>query len=378
MAKCVLLSTFPLPYHLIGSWTNSYDYLLSQSSQVDYLISPQPAGHHNEYKHIKYIYLKFGNRRGWTKYFYKYRYINYLKIVDSILIKEDKLILKVIDNVRLLKDLHGFLLNKGLRNRCRIVFSQHGYSYFFSSKEGVQFYEMADHLILLTKQSYELEVGRYSYITSKISILPNGVNSQKFYKLSKEEKNIKKEQLGYKGKKICLWLSKERPKKGLHILLEAWHKSKLRNLNDFVLIIIGTSNNEILGNIHYKGKIPNDQLPEWYQISDFYMFTSLVHEGFSLSLTEALKSGCTVIASELEPLPEILMHGEYGHLIPKPHNPDSWNDVLDLLADNKLPQIEFSRDELDKLYDLENWRIKMNELIREEKQLFDRKSSFIK
>ncbi len=358
-----------MPFHLIGSWTTRYDDLLSHSNEIDFIICPPIDKKLKQHTNIQYIIIRSQSWRRIRNHFGQFKYIGYLKNVKWILEENSNAIIKILDNIRLLKDLHTYLTKKRLRHKCRIIFSIHGYSYFFNHEKGLEFYKMADHVIFLTRQSYEFEINRYSYITPKITILPNGVNSAKFFKISTQEKGKKKELLGYKNKTVCLWLSQERPKKGLHILLEAWNKSSLKEAENFVLLVIGTSRILRQGNIHFLGRIPNDELPQWYQISDYYFFTTLVHEGHSISLTEALKCGCTIFASNIDPIHELLCNGTLGHLIDKPHSPESWRNILDKINDGSQLKFDFDKEVLDACYDLVEWRIKMNNLIREEKEL---------
>ncbi|PNW26189.1 hypothetical protein BKP44_17840 [Formosa algae] len=58
------------------------------------------------------------------------------------------------------------------------------------------------------------------------------------------------------------------------------------------------------------------------------MFPTLFHEGHPLALTEALKSGCYCLVSDIEPLPEIMKYGEYGVMVDFPNNPSSWLKVM--------------------------------------------------
>ncbi len=94
--------------------------------------------------------------------------------------------------------------------------------------------------------------------------------------------------------------------------------------NNLYVIVIGTSHKYRDACCWYVGKVPNSELPKLLQLSDFYLFTSLCHEGFGLSLLEALKCGNICIASRLGGIPEVLRFGQLGILIDKPHIPSEW------------------------------------------------------
>lgn len=370
MKKCVLLSTLPLPYNDIGSWTILYDFLLNSKNEVDIIICPPLNKSIPEYKNSSYYYSKIRHLNRISKYFRRYKYLDYLVTIKKIIKQDGPIVVKVIDNTRLLEELHKYMIKGGIRDKCRIVYSMHGFSYFFSSQKGEEFYEMIDHVIFLTHSSYEFEVNRYSFITPKVSVLHDGVDSSKFYKLSAREKEEAKQNFGYENKKVFIWVSQERPKKGLHILLEAWNNSVAKKRDDVVLIVIGTSKISTEGNIQYLGKIPNAQLPVWYNISDYYFFTSLVHEGFGLSLIEAVKCGCTAMASDILPMREVLDNGRLGFLVSSPHNPESWTCIINQILSGSFQSIDLSREELDSLYDIKSWCRSMNTIIQNEKKSF--------
>ena len=291
--KAVLISSIPLPYYKIGSWTIRYTELItSKQNPFEYVICPKNNGKIND-SNLKYLFAKRYKKELFFKLFYKYSYYFFLKQLKRLLKKEEQLVIYIIDNVKLLHDVHDYLVNKKVRNKCKIIFNSCGYSYFFNAAEGIKFYDKIDHIIYSTYQAYQFELNRFSYIASKVSIIPNGIDSSKFYKISKEKITVVKKQLGYENKEIVLWVSQERPKKGLLIFLEAWKKSKLYSNQNYVLLIIGTSQNQKENNIHFLGKTDNNNLPKYYQSADYYFFTTLVHEGFGLSLGEALKCGAT-------------------------------------------------------------------------------------
>jgi len=346
-----------------------YDFWLNTGGQIDYIVCPELDHGQKKYDETNYRFVKILNYNRIVRHFIK-PYSKFLHVIKKIVESEGHVIIKIIDNIKLLEEAHKFLLKNNLRAECRIIYCMHGFSYFFSSQKGAEFYEMIDHVIFLTHSSYEFEVNRYSFITPKVSVLHDGVDSSKFFKLSVREKEEAKQNLGYENKKVFIWVSQERPKKGLHILLEAWNNSDAKDRDDVVLIIIGTSKISTEGNIQYLGKIPNAQLPVWYNISDYYLFTSLVHEGFGLSLIEAVKCGCTALASDIIPMREVLDNGRLGFLVSSPHSPESWTSVINQILSGSFRAIDLNREELDSMYDIKNWCRSMNTIIENEKRSF--------
>lgn len=116
--------------------------------------------------------------------------------------------------------------------------------------------------------------------------------------------------------------------------------------------------------------MPNAELPKYYQISDFYLFSTLCKEGFGIVLAEALKCGCYCIASNQGGVPEVLDHGNYGKIIENPNFIDEWVEVIkesmmELEQNNGVNP--FYREDYDKLYDLDDWCDKMNAKIEDAK-----------
>ena len=189
--KAVLLSSIPLPYHKIGSWSKRYSELLSsKENPFDYVICPKLDDKLSESGFVKYLYAKRYKPEKLFKVYYRFYYYFFLKQLLSIIKKEKQLVIQIVDNVKLLNEVHDFLTDKKIRNKCVIIFNSCGYSYYFNPSEGIKFYDKIDHMIYSTNEAYQFEMNRYSYITSKVSIIPNGIDSIGFHKLTNVEKII--------------------------------------------------------------------------------------------------------------------------------------------------------------------------------------------
>ena len=153
--------------------------------------------------------------------------------------------------------------------------------------------------------------------------------------------------------KYFLWISQDRPKKGLNIILKTWSKL-LEKYHDIELLIIGTEK-EIKGdNITWLNRKPNKELCRYYQATDYYLFSTLWHEGLPLSLIEALKSGAKCIASDIDPIKEVLHNGNLGLLVDKPNIVNSWVNAVTEVMDGNY---DFNKEDVDlnSIYDSNQW-----------------------
>jgi glycosyltransferase involved in cell wall biosynthesis len=95
-------------------------------------------------------------------------------------------------------------------------------------------------------------------------------------------------------------------------------------------------------------------LAKYYQATDYYLFSTLCHEGHPLSLTEALKCGSKCLASNIDPISEVLHKGNLGLLVDYPNYVDSWVNSINYALNN---DVDFNKENLDllKLYDFNQW-----------------------
>lgn len=360
MAQVILISQFPLPYSKIGSWTTMYYNYLGSNHQIDYIICRKPEG---VFDTVKYQFVSENLVDKIKRKFLKKPYLEYLKALGLVLKPNNKYIIQIVDNFGIVKPLQDFLIQNDLRENCQIQFFYHGFPPFLENFHGRLFFESIDEMILLTHDSYKEHKDRYTILPCKFSVLYNGIDTEKFHKISSGEKVYFKNQLDLKDKKVFIWCSKDLPKKGLDFILEIWKKIHLQNKNTALLVIGATRNNQIEG-VSFLGKIPNNELPKYYQMSDCYLFPTLCHEGFGMSLIEAMHSGCYCIASSLGGVPEVLQYGKLGKLIENPHFQQEWEEaILEFLNQTEIKDVVIPDD----LYSTQSWNLGMNKIIENAK-----------
>ncbi|SNR49243.1 glycosyltransferase family 4 protein [Flavobacterium sp. ov086] len=361
MPQVILISQVPLPYSKIGSWTTLYDNYLSNHHEIDHIICPKPE---RLYSGIQYQFVANSFSMKFQKRISKNPYLGYLKALEKILEKEDKFIIQIIDNFGIVKPIIDFLERKGKRSQCYIQFFYHGFSPFYENFLGRWFFENINEMVVLTNDSYQAHKNYYTVLPIKFSVLHNGVDTSKFHKIPDSEKIALKKELKISNKKVFVWCSQDRPKKGLDLILEVW-KRIYNHEKDIILLIIGADREIKIDGVSFLGKIPNNDLPKYYQIADCYLFPTLWQEGFGLSLIEALNCGCYCIASANGGVSEVLQYGKLGKLIENPNFVQEWIDAIELfLNQNATNNFAVPQD----LYSMQNWNVGMNTIIQNAKK----------
>ncbi|AUP78175.1 glycosyltransferase family 4 protein [Flavivirga eckloniae] len=363
MAKVILISQFSIPYQKIGSWTTMYKNYLSNNHLVDYIICETPETHIPE---VTYKTIDASISSKIKKRITKKPYANYLKALSEIIIDGEDYIIQLVDNFGLAKALKDFLDASNYKNRFYIQFFYHGYPPFFGNFESRWFFEFIDEMIVLTHDSYIAHKETYTILPCLFSVLHNGIDTSKFYKLEASEKKALKTKHKVDGKTIFTWCSKDRPKKGLGLILNAWKRIYNNELN-IELWIIGAKRDQDIEGVKFLGLVPNGELPEYYQISDCYLFPTLTHEGFGLSLIEALHCGNYCIASNLGGVAEVLQNGKYGKLIDNPHFIEDWVNAIQDFLNNRYKKEQLPAG----LYSSNQWNKGMNAIINNAKISID-------
>lgn len=81
-----------------------------------------------------------------------------------------------------------------------------------------------------------------------------------------------------------------------------------------------------LGRVHFPGRVPYDQYVRLLQVSRAHAYLTYPFV-LSWSLTESMAAGCQVIASDTEPVRELIRNGENGRLVPF-FDVDAWSEAL--------------------------------------------------
>jgi glycosyltransferase involved in cell wall biosynthesis len=372
--KVILISKAHLPYDKIASWTNMYNYLLEKKDHnFDYIITKNGG---KEADNLVYKYLREVNivDKVKSKFYGKSKaYNNYIEALDSIIEEGIQYVIHIVDHSGIVIPIDNHLRKKYHRKNFFIQYYYHGFSPLFNKFNGQKFLKAINEMFFLTTDSYFQYLSYYEECSFKARVLNNATDSERFKRVSEEEKSrLRKNNNLDKDEIIYLWCSQDREKKGLHIVLEAFKKVHIINKKT-KLIVVGLDRDINQKGVIPVGRIPNNELPMYYQMSDIYLFPSLWKEGFGIVLAEALKCGCYCIASAQGGIPEVLGGGKYGVLINKPNMIDEWvnemNEAIKILKNNNVNP--YLSEIPEKLYDLDLWSDKIKHFISEAKSSFN-------
>lgn len=183
----------------------------------------------------------------------------------------------------------------------------------------------ATKVITLTNALKE-EMIRRGVEGSKITVVPNGVDSSRFAPLSRDKELAA--HLGIEHKTVIGYVGSVLDYEGLDLLIEAAHQLS-RERHDFHVLIVGdgaqlealrelvTSKN--LGHlVTFTGRVPHEDVERYYSLIDIAPFPRLplpVCEMVSpLKPFEAMAMGKTVVASDVAALAEFVHPGHNGLL----------------------------------------------------------------
>jgi glycosyltransferase involved in cell wall biosynthesis len=156
----------------------------------------------------------------------------------------------------------------------------------------------------------------------KISVISNGVDTNKFRPMPKDEARTA---LGLPAGTMLLSVGGLIPRKGfdvliraLKILIDEYHEK------DLYLVIIGDGESrqdlgdlvaalELKDRVRFTGPVPHRDLYAWYSAADLFCLAS-DREGWPNVILESLACGTPVVATDIWGVPEILVSEEVGLL----------------------------------------------------------------
>ena len=197
-------------------------------------------------------------------------------------------------------------------------------------------------IVTVSKYSSEKLVQFYDVDKTKIRIVPNGVDIQRFQP-SEGCKKIKR-QIGIDSKLCVLFVGRLIPRKGLSFLIEA-AKHIIKEFKETIFVIVGNGSLKnylraylekinLSGNFVFLGDVNENVLPAVYNCADVFALPS-IQEGQGIALLEAQATATPVVAFDVGGVHEAVVDKETALLI-KPDSCELADAVLKLLSNWSL------------------------------------------
>lgn len=194
--------------------------------------------------------------------------------------------------------------------------------------------------ILSVSEDLKVHIVNLGIDKSKVHVVPNGVDTEIFKPAGKEHArsvlHLPQE------KKIVLFIGALRKIKGVDYLIEA---AKYFVDTDTDLYMVGRDDGlrkslekraeelKIAGFIKFTGPVNHEDIPLWISASDMLVLPSL-SEGRPNVVLEALSCEIPVVATDVGGIPELMVEGETGYLVPA-KDPEKLSEKINLLLENE-------------------------------------------
>jgi glycosyltransferase involved in cell wall biosynthesis len=183
--------------------------------------------------------------------------------------------------------------------------------------------KVSDHVIAVSKKTREYYLNQHKIRSEKMSIIYNGVDSDKFNPKISGTHIREKYSIG--NSPVILVVSAGTVLKGVvFVFLAMCEIVKVFPKARLMVVGIDAKYREqmistvkrfhIQRNVILIGRIPNYEMPEYYASSDVVVLPSL-HENFPVVGLEAMSSGKPIIATHVGGIPELVTNNENGILV---------------------------------------------------------------
>ena len=209
----------------------------------------------------------------------------------------------------------------------------------------------------------------YGVPNERIVTFPWGVNLDNF---TPRRDNGLRERLKWSNSIVILSVRSWETIYGVDIVVRAFIKAS-RKIPSLRLILLGGGSQELLlrkiindarmnERVYFGGRVSQEELPSFYQTADLYISASH-SDGSSVSLMEALASGCPVIVSDIPGNKEWITSGKEGYLFSDGNVNDLKEKIIKIIQDqNKIKEMRHNARSLTEKR--ANWLKNFQQLLR--------------
>jgi glycogen(starch) synthase len=197
-------------------------------------------------------------------------------------------------------------------------------------------------IVTVSRYSAETIIHLYDVDETKIKIVPNGVDPQRF-KPTDDCREVK-DSIVRNCKNVILFVGNLIPRKGLHFLIEAAkHVINENSETKFVVVGDGPLRSHLVAyskvqgvsdNFVFLGNVPEALLHQLYNCADVFASPS-IQEGQGITLLEAQATAKPVVAFDVSAISEVVKNNETGLLV-KPDSLELAEAISHLLSDKSL------------------------------------------
>lgn len=177
----------------------------------------------------------------------------------------------------------------------------------------------------------------------RIHVVPNGTDPDRFRPV---DGMPLRQRLGLDDRPVLLTVGRLVPRKGIDTTLRAL-PSIAEAVPDVTYLVAGTGPDRprleqiahtagVTDRVRFLGQVPHDDLPQYYSAADVFVMPSREAppdvEGFGLVFLEANACGTPVIGARAGGIPDAVVDGETGHLVPPSSPPALAQTAISLLT----------------------------------------------
>ena len=217
----------------------------------------------------------------------------------------------------------------------------------YTSRQIFEAMDCADK-VLSVSEDLKLHIVNLGISKDKVSVVPNGVDIEKFKPAGKE---YARNMLNLpQDKKIVLFVGALKKIKGVDYLIEAAKNFLDTNIR---LYMVGRDDGmkkslekrahelEIGNYIKFTGPLNHEDIPLWFSASDILVLPSL-SEGRPNVVLEAFACEVPVVATNVGGIPELIINGKTGYLVPA-KNPKELSEKVNNLLGNRDLRIKMGK-----------------------------------